>query len=128
MRARTTKRRKLILPLLGSIVALTIVVNAFLEWHYTTSVRHAREAVLRQDLHDLRRLISEYTLDNHRPPASLQELVAARYLASIPKDPFSGRDDTWVVEISSNPKLPGVVDVHSGSHDISSNGDRYSAW
>ena len=61
-------------------------------------------------------------------PASLQELVAARYLASIPKDPFSGRDDTWVVEISSNPKLPGVVDVHSGSHDISSNGDRYSAW
>ena len=122
------KRRKLILTLLGSVVALAVFVNGILEWHYSTSGRHARESVLRQDLYDLRKLISNYTLDTQRPPASLQELVTSGYCKSIPKDPITGRDDTWVVEVSSDPKLSGVVDVHSGSHEKSSSGDPYSAW
>lgn len=122
------KRRQLILTVLAFVVAIAVVMNAVLERQNSTSVRHAREAVLRQDLYDLRRLISYYTVDEQRPPASLQELVASGYCKSIPKDPITGREDTWVVEVSSDPKLTGVVDVHSGSHEKSSSGDPYSMW
>ncbi len=122
------KRRKLILTILASAVALAVIVNAILERHNTTSVRQAREFVLRQDLYDMRKLINEYTQDKQRPPASLQELVTAGYLESIPKDPMTGKDDTWVVEVSNDPNLSGVVDIHSGSHGKSNNGDLYSVW
>ena len=37
----------------------------------------AREAVLRNDLFELRKLISQYTLDKQKAPQSLDNLVAA---------------------------------------------------
>ena len=119
------KRRKLILTTLAAVVALAVVVNGMLA---RQEMRRARESVLKQDLYHLRQVIHEYTADKQRRPASLQELVVAGYMKRVPKDPITKKDNMWVVELSSDPKLPGVVDVHSGSHEKSSNGDPYSAW
>ena len=119
--------RKTKLALWGGTLAALIAIYGVLSPPPDT-IRRARETVLRQDLYDLRRLIAEYTRDKQRPPASLQELVTSGYLKPIPKDPITGREDTWVVEASTDPKLPGIIDVHSGSRQISSKGDPYSAW
>jgi len=67
----------------------------------------------------LRQVISQYTLDKQRAPQTLDDLVQAGYLKSIPVDPFTGRAD-WVPETepeNQDPPLPGTgpgnVDVHS---------------
>jgi len=69
---------------------------------------------LRQDLVTMRAIISQYTLDKHKPPLSLDDLVAAGYLKEVPTDPMTGRKDTWVVMCSSDRSLHGIVGIDSG--------------
>ncbi|PMU83580.1 hypothetical protein C1Y30_31215, partial [Pseudomonas sp. GW704-F3] len=51
---------------------------------YDKVVKHAREAVLKQDLQTMRQAIDNYTLDKQQAPQSLEDLVDARYLREIP--------------------------------------------
>jgi general secretion pathway protein G len=81
------------------------------------SVVKMRERTLRQDVIVIRALIAQYTLDLHRRPQSLHDLVAGGYLKQVPTDPMSGRNDTWVMEWSNDPKMPGIVSILSGSGD-----------
>lgn len=69
---------------------------------YVTSPRQARERILQQDLFMMRAIISQYTLDRHKRPLSLDELVEAGYLKEVPTDPTTQRKDTWVVTCSSD--------------------------
>jgi general secretion pathway protein G len=98
------------------------------------AIVHAREAVLKDDLYTLRKLIDEYTLDKQHPPASLEELVEAGYLRSgIPVDPFTGSNETWRTDVEDVPLNPnqsasGIVDVHSGSDETALDGTPYSSW
>ena len=100
---------------------------------YTNSVVHAREAVLRDDLFTMRSCIDQYTLDKQKAPQSLQDLVSAGYLHSIPKDPFTASTDTW--QVTSDDTLmdpsqtqPGITDVHSGASGVGTDGSAYSSW
>lgn len=95
---------------------------------YSTSITYAREESLRQNLFTLRYVVNEYTVDQHKRPQSLVELVAAGYLKKVPADPLTGRDDSWVVEWSKDSKKPGIVDLHSASRSISSGGTAYCDW
>ncbi len=101
---------------------------------YSTSILRAREAVLREDLFQLRSLISQYTQDKQQPPQSLEDLVSAGYLKEIPKDPMTHSNSTWVVnedeDVISSPDQtqPGINDVHSGSDNVGSDGTAYSEW
>src|SRR5215470_8546505 len=63
-----------------------------------------KEASLRESLAVLRSEITQFTLDLQRPPASLSELVTSGYLKQIPADPFTGRNDTWQTQKSSDAK------------------------
>jgi len=98
------------------------------------AIVHAREAVLKDDLYTLRKLIDEFTLDKERPPTSLDELVDAGYLrGGIPVDPFTGSNETWRTDTEDVPLNPsqaasGIVDVHSGSDDTALDGTAYSSW
>jgi general secretion pathway protein G len=75
----------------------------------------ARERILRQDVSEIRALINQYTLDLQRRPRSIDDLVTAGYIKRVPRDPMTGRSDTWVGEWSNDPKAPGIVGVRSGS-------------
>jgi len=93
----------------------------------------AREAVLRDHLFTLHSLIDRFTLDNGRAPARLEELVEGGYLGRIPTDPFTGSNETWQEEKEDAPLSPkqtalGIVDVHSGSDQVSLEGTPYSGW
>jgi general secretion pathway protein G len=100
---------------------------------YTSAVKQAREAVLKEDLHVMRAAIDSYTMDKQKAPQSLDDLVTTGYLRSVPNDPVTRTNDTWVTDTSDalhalDQTEPGIDDVHSGSQEVGSDGQPYSAW
>jgi general secretion pathway protein G len=85
--------------------------------------RSRNEGSLREALFVRRQEIQQFTLDHHRSPASLSELVSSGYIRQIPIDPFTGRNDTWRIEKSDE-----YFKVQRGSDAISSGGTPYSSW
>ena len=100
---------------------------------YVNAVRSAREATLRADLYEMRRAIDSYTVDKQKAPQSLEDLVQAGYLRTMPVDPFTHRSDTWVPAQSDtlssiDQTEPGIDDVHSGAQLVGSDGTTYNTW
>ena len=100
---------------------------------YIGAVRQAREAVLKEDLHVLRNAIDSFTADKQKAPQSLEDLIQDGYLKSIPVDPMTRSNTTWVTETSDalhslDQTEPGIDDVHSGAQDQGSDGQPYSSW
>ncbi|WP_455379335.1 prepilin-type N-terminal cleavage/methylation domain-containing protein [Petrachloros mirabilis] len=93
---------------------------------YQASVVKAREAALRQDLFTLRDVLDQHRADQGTFPPSLQALVGAGYLRSIPKDPMTNSETTW--QELTDPTEGGVFDVFSGSEYVGTNGIPYNRW
>jgi general secretion pathway protein G len=115
------------------VISIIIILVGIAVPIYKTSILHAREAVLRDDLFQMRSLIDQFTLDKQRAPQSLQELVEAGYLRDIPNDPITNSRDTWQVVQedvlqSIDQSQPGITDVHSGAATTGSDGRPYSEW
>jgi len=81
---------------------------------YLHSIDRGKEQVQRQNLATLRDAIDKYYGDNGQYPETLDELVARRYLRSIPVDPVSGAS-AWAVIASPDAEKPGVYDVAPAS-------------
>jgi len=101
--------------------------------NYVAAVKAAHEAVLKEDLHVMRNAIDSYTMDKQKAPQSLQDLVDAGYLKSLPTDPFTRTSDSWVVNQSDDmhsldQSEPGIDDVHSSDEETGSDGQPYSTW
>jgi len=110
-----------------AILALIAIPN------FTAAIKHAREAVLREDLQTMRMAIDSYTMDKQKAPQSLDDLVQEGYLKAIPEDPMTHSKETWVTDTSDamysiDETEPGINDVHSGSDEQGSDGQSYSAW
>lgn len=100
---------------------------------YVTAIKHAREAVLREDLHVMRQAIDSYTMDKQKAPQTLDDLVQGGYLKTIPEDPMTHSSDTWVTDQSQDlysidQTDPGIDNVHSGSDESGTNGEAYNTW
>jgi general secretion pathway protein G len=88
----------------------------------------SKESALRNTLLLIRAEISQYTLDLHKRPRALEDLISAGYFKQIPADPITGFNETWIIEYDSNPGQPGIIAVHSGATAISSDGAPYKSW
>lgn len=115
------------------VISIILILISIAVPIYSQSVVRAKEAVLRDDLFTMRSVIDQYTLDKQAAPQTLEDLVSAGYLKSIPKDPFTGTSDTWQVTtddtiMSPDQTEPGITDVHSGSNLTGSDGTAYSSW
>jgi len=109
-------------------VLATLAIPSFIG-----AIRSAREAVLKEDLHVMRAAIDSYTMDKQKAPQSLDDLIQAGYLKSVPEDPMTHSKDTWVTNTSDalyslDQTDPGIDDIHSGSDETGSDGQQYSAW
>jgi len=118
----------IVFTLIGILVGLGLP-------QYKTSIKRAREAVLKEDLFILRKLIDQYYNDKGKYPASLQTLVEEGYLRKIPVDPMTNSAETWVEirEIPSYEEMTpgqeyGIIDVQSGSAEKSLAGTPYNTW
>jgi general secretion pathway protein G len=101
--------------------------------NYIASLKSAKEAVLKEDLHVIRQQIDAYTNDKEKAPQSLDDLVSAGYMKSIPDDPMTHSNTTWVTTTDDSVQSldqtdPGITDVHSGSSEQGSDGRPYSEW
>jgi general secretion pathway protein G len=115
------------------VIAIVIILLSLAMPRYQKTIVHAQETALRDDLHTLRSLIDQYTLDKQKAPQSLQDLVDAGYLKQLPVDPFTKSRESWVpvtddTIMSPDQTQPGIVDVHSGSDMTSTEGTAYSTW
>lgn len=115
------------------VMAIIAILASIAVPSYLSSMKAAKEAVLNEDLHVMRSAIDSYTMDKQKAPQSLEDLVQAGYLKSIPTDPITHSDQTWVTNTSDtyesvDESEPGIDDVHSGSQELGSNGQMYSTW
>lgn len=135
------------------VVSIIGILAAIAVPNYQWSIIKAREAVLRENLYNFRTTIDQFYSDQGKYPDSLSELSEKKYLREIPKDPFTGKNDTWVtvapppevtspgtggsgalVMSSATPVTGGgsgpgnVYDVHSGSNLTGTNGTPYNEW
>jgi general secretion pathway protein G len=102
----------------------------------------AREAALKDDLHEMRKAIDDYYADKQKYPDSLATLKTDKYLRGIPKDPMTGKTDWQEVQASSDPNdptanpagadnaagTPGIYDLHSAAPGVGLDGTPYKDW
>jgi general secretion pathway protein G len=130
---RTRNSRGFTLIELMVVMSIILILVSISVPIYNQSITRAKEAVLRDDLFQLRSLINQYTLDKQKAPQSLEDLVSGGYLKAIPKDPFTNSNETWQVEqedvlLSADQSEPGITDVHSGSSLTGLDGTAYNTW
>jgi general secretion pathway protein G len=116
----------IVMLIIGVLAA--VAVPTFIQ-----SIRNAREAALKEDLHVMRDAIDSYTMDKNKAPQSLDDLVQSGYLKKIPEDPMTHSSDTWVTASDDtysdlDQTEAGINDVHSGSDAQGTDGQAYSSW
>jgi len=111
------------------VISIIIILAAVALPQYHKTIMHARETVLKDDLFKMRSLIDQYSADKGKLPQSLDDLVTAGYMRQKPKDPITDADD-WNPQMGDDPYTgdQGMVDVHSSSSEVSTEGTPYSDW
>jgi general secretion pathway protein G len=100
------------------------------------SIIRAREAVLMEDLFQIREAIDQYYTDNGKYPAQLSDLINSQektksYLRALPNDPFTSAPDWITVALESSGDSSGdtgIFDVHSASPLMALDGTAYNTW
>jgi general secretion pathway protein G len=126
------------------VVSIIGILAAIAVPNYQWGIIKAKEAVLHETLYNFRNTIDQFYADQGKYPDAITELKEKGYMREIPKDPFTGTSDSWVVVPPPPEQTPSsssggggssgfspgnVYDVHSGSNRISSNGTTpYNEW
>lgn len=117
------------------VVSLIGILVVILIPQYKYSVLRAREAVLKENLFQIRDAINKYYADKKKYPAGLDDLVSSRYLREVPFDPI-GRSRQWQA-LTAEPlegeefdpeALEGIIDVKSLSQAKALDGTLYNDW
>ena len=95
---------------------------------YYSSLDKSKEAVLKENLYQLRDAIGKYYADRGKYPESLQALATDKYLRSVPLDPVTDSATTWIVVAPEDPQKGGVFDVKSGAAGKAIDGSEFSTW
>ncbi|HEX8264126.1 MAG TPA: prepilin-type N-terminal cleavage/methylation domain-containing protein [Pyrinomonadaceae bacterium] len=114
------------------IVLFVIVILASIAIpQYQKTIQHARETVLKDNLYQMRKMISQYSADKGKLPPSLDALVEAGYVKELPIDPMTDQAD-WEAEMGEDPNLTqgeqGVINVRSSSTEPSLDGKAYNEF
>ena len=115
------------------VMAIIVVLMTIATSRYERTVTSAHEASLKSNLAVLRKGIQDYTLDKECGPSTLDDLVASKYINTIPNDPMTSAKD-WVtveddISLSPEQSCNGISDVHSASEAMSPiTNTAYSSW
>jgi len=95
---------------------------------YFTSLQHAKEISLKQDLSIMREAISYFYGDKDRYPESINELVERKYLKAVPVDPITQSNTTWLTISPEDQTKSGVYNIISGAEGGASDGTPYNTY
>jgi general secretion pathway protein G len=128
--ARTVLRRRSGFTLIELLVVMSIValLLTLAVPRYFSSIDKSKEAVLKENLNQMRDAISRYYADKGKYPESLDALAADKYLRKVPLDPITESSATWQVVQPEDPQKGGVYDVRSGAPGKSRDGAEFSQW
>ena len=110
------------------VLAIVALLLTLAVPRYFGSLERSKEAVLKEDLYQLRDAIGKYYGDKGKYPESLDSLATEKYLRKVPIDPITESAATWVVVAPEDPQKGGVFDVKSGAQGKSSDGSAYGDW
>jgi general secretion pathway protein G len=113
------------------VLAIMGVLISIAQPNLKTSIIRAREAVLQEDLFQMREAIDQYYADNGKYPAALNDLINTQeksksYMREIPKDPFTRAAD-WIT-VAPESEEGGIFDIHSASPLLAVDGSNYNSW
>ena len=118
----------IVLVLIGILVSIVTPI-------YRNSVVRAREAVLKENLFQIRDAISKYYQDKQAYPTSLDDLVTNKYLNRVPMDPVLNSNDWELIRFEPEEMedfdaeiLEGIIDVRSKNQSAALDGTLYSEW
>src|SRR5436305_13690708 len=132
--SKTNHSRGFTLLELIIVISIMAILVSIAVPNFSNAIKQSREAVLRQNLFTLRKLISEYNIDKQKRPQSLDDLKG-QYFKDIPVDPMTRHAD-WTVDQCAEDEIAspdqqdegGICDVHSSSAQIGSAGIPYNQY
>lgn len=95
---------------------------------YFSSIDRSKEAVLKENLYQLRDAIGKYYADKGKYPDTIEALATEKYLRKVPMDPVTESVATWVVVPPEDTQKGGVYDVKSGAPGKAIDGSAYAEW
>jgi general secretion pathway protein G len=110
------------------VMAIVALLLSIAVPRYMHSVEKSRETVLRANLALTRQMLDRFYDDNGKYPDALDDLVSNRYVRSVPQDPITGSNSTWLVVAPAAPATGAVFDVHSGAPGNALDGSAYGEW
>jgi general secretion pathway protein G len=123
------------------VVSIIGILAAIAVPNYQWGIIKAKEAVLREDLYNIRNALNQYCAEQGNWPSALTELTTPTgssgyvYITKLPKDPMT-KLDNWEGISATLPCMPGgqpsgIDDVKSASDLVGSNNIPYNdntAW
>jgi general secretion pathway protein G len=117
-----------VLVLIGILVSIALPI-------YRNAVIKGKEAVLKENLFQIRDAINKFYSDKQKYPTSLEELVETKYLAKIPVDPITNKADWELVRFQPEEQedfdpdiAAGIIGVKSASQGQARDGTWYYEW
>lgn len=111
------------------VMVIVALLAAIVAPSLTGGVDRAKESALKEDLFVMRKAIDGFYADNGKYPPSLEILVEKRYLRSIPVDPITDKQDTWILLRKGYSDTDnGIIDVKCGSDLQARDGSKYRDW
>lgn len=118
----------IVLSLIGILVAIIIP-------NHKTAVIRAKEAVLKENLFQVRDAINKFYFYKNKYPVELDELVTSKFLRRIPIDPVTKRAEWELLHFEPedmedfDPEIAeGIIDVRSLSDKTALDGTKYNEW
>lgn len=93
---------------------------------YFGAIERSKVTVLKENLRVARVQIDRFFADKGRYPAALDELVMEKYLRSVPMDPITESDQTWI-PVPAEGEESGIKDIHSGATGSTRDGVPYES-
>jgi general secretion pathway protein G len=110
------------------VMAIIALLVSLAMPRYFHSVDSSRETILRENLSLTRQALDRYYGDNGKYPDTLDMLVSKKYLRSLPLDPVTGVNTSWIIVPPDVPEKGGVYDVKSGAPGNARDGTEYKNW
>ena len=110
------------------VLAIMATLMSIVAPRYFSSVDRAKDAALKTNLRLIRESIDKYRADTGQYPSALQTLVTARYIAAVPIDPVTERNDSWLLLPHPDGATTGVYDLRSNAPGLGKDGTPYANW
>src|SRR5882762_11024382 len=107
MRGMVTRRRGFTLIELLVVLSIVAMLLTLALPRYFSSVDKSKEAVLKENLYQMRDAISKYYADKGKYPESLDSLMTDKYLRKVPLDPITESAATWIAVPPEDPLKGG---------------------